>query len=1126
MRKALPIFFFLFIFSSDYSFSQVMHLLKDINNEVDRMGSNPQNFIKFKDKLFFSAKTEKYGVELFVSDGTKENTGLFKDLSVGNTNSSPRNFTVSDNMLYFTANGDELWKSDGTVEGTVFLKKFVSNLLSEKIYNLFDFNNKLFFLAYSDNYGFELWKTDGTEQGTEIVKDIREGTEGCFFDNCIFFNNQMYFFAKNGDFGSQLWKSDGTRQGTVLVKDLIPGIDSDKTMIVFNNFIYILTRNNGEIKLWKSDGTELGTVEIKNFPIDKSYTYGNSFSNILFFKDSLYFTISHSLGLNLWKSDGSEVGTIDCLKISNQAILRRSSFIYTFNDKLYANITDNEKNSVLIKLDDTKNQTENIKEFIWIVNKPILFNDKFYFKADDGTNGLEIWSSDGTINGTSLLKDIVKGQTSSFYYYGTYTGYNIEPLCKYQEKLYFGSNSNDSMTFDLYESDGTLEGTKLFSILNQSTKSSDVYEIEENGGLIYFNATDKNGRELWKTDGTENGTQIVKDINPGFESSYPSLLRKYKSDLIFKTRITDNEGFWKTDGTDIGTKLIKNFETIVSDFFIFNQFIYFSARDKEGKFGLWKSDGTLDGTVFIKNLSFNYPVIYNNELYFIDGTFNLGKSLWKTNGTELGTLLVKENLNEVSKMVVSNNKIFLLIDSANTFQSKELWVSDGTSGGTSLLKYAVAKSNFQNLINYNNSVFFVGYDDVYGEELWKSDGTLAGTQIVKEITNGKLGRAFNLFLFKNKIFFYYDSGNGSNNIQNGLYSTDGSDINTIQEISFGEIYGSFPDLINYSNDKLYFNLSNGILISDGTKNSLKTIESPPGLFRFLASKIFKNNLYFTQLSFDTETNFGTELWKIDNCSLNNKLNVVGGKHFKFNEQKSSESGLTDCYCDVLNYLLCSVTPTEIKNPGAGLDVKMWIDNEINQKYVQRHFEINAENSFQSSIYNVTLFFTQEDFDNFNSLNPLIRLPKSPDDLMAVKNLIVEKFVGRSISGSPQTYSNGQEIDPEDSDIKWNSVLKRWEVSFSTIGLGGFFIKSLGIEISTDNKFNALVYPNPATNSIKIDFSAKENAKLEIIDINGKSIMTKDISPNEPIDVSMLSKGIYIMKISSNSSVNHFKIVKN
>ena len=41
------------------------------------------NFVAFKEKLYFAARDDTHGMEMWVSDGTKKGTKLFKDIKPG-----------------------------------------------------------------------------------------------------------------------------------------------------------------------------------------------------------------------------------------------------------------------------------------------------------------------------------------------------------------------------------------------------------------------------------------------------------------------------------------------------------------------------------------------------------------------------------------------------------------------------------------------------------------------------------------------------------------------------------------------------------------------------------------------------------------------------------------------------------------------------------------------------------------------------------------------------------------------------------------------------------------------------------------------------------------------------------
>jgi ELWxxDGT repeat protein len=432
--------------------------------------------------VFFTVQDDAVGVELWHSDGTAAGTALVRDINTHTQGSYPAGLTALNGDLYFSASGD-LWKTDGTAAGTVRLTDAASGGPFDRVgSSIVTLNGTVYFSTT-----YDLWKSDGTSAGTALLKTI--GTPGRTDSvyGLVSLNGALYFVADDGIHGRELWTSDGTAEGTVLLKDINPGPShSDPRSLTLVNGTVFFTASDpvhGN-ELWKTDGTEAGTVLVKD--VNPGSASGLPFyvvSPLAGVNGTLFFAADDGVhGLELWKSDGTEAGTV-LVKDVNPG---RSGSIDYFNPQL------------------------------------IDVNGTLFFVANDGVHGNELWKSDGTADGTVLVKDINPGSADS----------SIQYLTALNGVLYFAADDGIH-GIELWRSDGTADGTQLVIDIRPNGSGFPMNIIAADG-MLYFSGHDGvNGRELWRSDGTADGTVMIADVNPGPGNSSPDHLTWVDGKLFF-----------------------------------------------------------------------------------------------------------------------------------------------------------------------------------------------------------------------------------------------------------------------------------------------------------------------------------------------------------------------------------------------------------------------------------------------------------------------------------------------------------------------------------------------------------------------------------------------------------------
>jgi len=627
-------------------------------------------------------------------------------LDCGDCSAGVADLTVSGDYLYFTADnglfGREIWQMDAE-ERIQAILLFNNGKSGSDPSSLLPFNDGLAFLA-----------TPRTQQGAEIAppalfylapddpkpRQITQSPRSQATLRAIASGKWLYFDQDMPDTGRELWITDGTVENTRLVADLAQGSTS-----ALNEGLFGVALPNGGIAFYAL--SNLSQVQGK-FILYETAPPNFDARPILVDGNPVYMPpppVSHAtLDDGVLLNAHGPASEYYLLHISAKG--DAPQFLLTSEDKVV-----------------------NVWEMAGNGNHA-------YFSCWTREHGAELWLTDGTRQGTRMLKDIWPGEAG---------GGAPHKLTISGDRLYFVANDG-THGGELWSSDGTEEGTKMILDFMPGEEDGAPYQLTAFQGLCYFAVENQQlGEELWRTDGTRQGTWMVRDIHPGRGDAEPYYLK------------------------------------------VFNNRIYFCAQDGQRGEELWVTDGTSEGTQLLHDMmqplrwvtSSNPEQLtaFDGSAYFValDGLH--GRELWKANPThaELVIDLVPGRTGaNIEHLCVHDGS--LSFDADTTDGARAQFLSDGTAAGTRPIGPALGRKAGPALeellpeaarqaclpgplpdeawVATKDYVFFRGFSRAEGFEPWVWRRGDAEARLVRDHFPGPAGSHPKQFLQSGDAIFY------------------------------------------------------------------------------------------------------------------------------------------------------------------------------------------------------------------------------------------------------------------------------------------------------------------------------------------------------------------------------------
>ncbi len=460
-----------------------------VSDIVPGFGNGSPIILGFANNYCLCAAPFDSGIELWSSQGNA--TQLVRDLRRGsNGDSDPRRFTPRvDGQFWFTAfrglttglagPGREPHFSSGLPGSAQMLVDSVPGYQSGA-----DIHTRAAgfgtYTWFNTVPGSVLWRTAGTVPSTNSIPGFQ-----VIYNDMVTFQGRVFVDASTTATGRELFAFQDPLQAPVLVKDIVPGNGGSdiRNLTVAGSQLFFSATEGGSNNLWVSDGTPGGTQRAW------LNTLGGNLFNLRAVGRRVFFDTGSSPG-PLLVSDGTTTTVLGTVGQNHHKVASGGKLFFAGEPAgagtgLELCVTDG---ITITLVKDVRPGSESSR-----LGALAPFGNGVLFIADDGTNGFELWKSDGTTAGTQMVVDLAAGPKDG-------CPPNDLPGIGYAGFVFAERGARRA----------------LFAATNGTT-----------------------GMELWRTDGTAGGTVLHAEIQPGALGSFPGQPVRAGAQLVFSATQTE-----------------------------------------------------------------------------------------------------------------------------------------------------------------------------------------------------------------------------------------------------------------------------------------------------------------------------------------------------------------------------------------------------------------------------------------------------------------------------------------------------------------------------------------------------------------------------------------------------------